>query len=82
MQYFGINKKYLDLIADRNPKKDGFYTPNFKIKIVSEENSRKLNPDYYLVLPWHFKKEILIREKNIRRKGTKFIFPLPKLSVQ
>ena len=82
LQYFGINKKYLDFIADRNPKKNGFYTPNFKIKIVNEESSRKLNPDYYLVLPWHFKKEILIREKNIRQKGTKFIFPLPKLLVQ
>ena len=57
-QYFGINKDYLDVIADRNPNKDGFFTPNFKIKIVKENYSRKLNPDYYLVLPWHFKKEI------------------------
>ena len=81
LQYFGIDKKYLDLISDRNPKKNGFYTPNFKIKIVKEEYSRNLKPDYYLVLPWHFKKEILIREKRIRRHGTKFIFPLPKVTV-
>ena len=81
LQYFGIDKKYLDVISDRNPKKNGFYTPNFKIKIVKEEYSRNLKPDYYLVLPWHFKKEILIREKRIRRHGTKFIFPLPKVTV-
>ena len=38
-------------------------------------------PDYYLVLPWHFKNEILKREKKIRKIGTKFIFPLPKLEI-
>ncbi len=81
LQYFGIDKQYLDVISDRNPKKNGFYTPNFKIKIVNEEYSRNQKPDYYLVLPWHFKKEILIREKKIRRKGTKFIFPLPKVTI-
>jgi hypothetical protein len=80
LQYFGIDKKYIDLIADRNPKKNGNYTPNTKIKIVKENISRKLNPDFYLVLPWHFKKEILIREKK-QKKYTKFIFPLPKLKV-
>ncbi len=81
LQYFGINRKYIDFIADRNPNKNGLYTPNFKIKIVEEAFSRRLNPDYYLVLPWHFKKEILFREKKIRQKGTKFIFPLPKLTI-
>ena len=43
--------------------------------------SRFYKPDYYLVLPWHFKKKILLREKSIIRKGTKFIFPLPKLEI-
>ena len=38
--------------------------------------------NYYLVLPWHFKKEILKREINVRKKGTKFIFPLPKLEIR
>ena len=42
---------------------------------------RKMNPDYYLVLAWHFKKEILQREKTARKKGTKFIFPLPKVEI-
>ena len=52
-----------------------------EIKIISENYSRKLKPNYYLVLPWHFKREILIREKKIREKGTKFIFPLPRVKV-
>ena len=79
--YFGINQKYIKYIADRNPLKFNHYTPGTKIKIISEKLSRKLLPDYYLVLPWHFKEEILTREKKIRQKGTKFIFPLPKVTV-
>ena len=38
-------------------------------------------PNFYLVLPWHFKKEILIREKRALDKKTNFIFPLPKLKI-
>ena len=81
LQFFNINNKDIDCIADRNPLKYNLFTPGTKIKIVSENYSRKLKPDYYLVLPWHFKKEILLREKKIRKKGTRFIFPLPKTKV-
>ena len=81
LQYFGIDSKYLNYIADRNPKKFNNYTPGTKIKIISEKKSRSLFPDFYFVLPWHFKKEILLREKRIRTAGCKFIFPLPKLTI-
>ena len=81
LQFYNIGNKEIDYIADRNPLKYNLFTPGTKIKIISENYSRRLNPDYYLVLPWHFKKEILVREKKIRKKGTKFIFPLPKMQV-
>ena len=81
LQYFNIDNKKIGFAAERNQNKYGLVTPGSKIKIISEENSRKMKPDYYLVLPWHFKKEILKREKNTLRKGTKFIFPLPKFEI-
>ncbi len=81
LQYFNINNKLIPFIADRNSQKFNFFTPGTKIKIISEKLSRQIKPDYYLVLPWHFRKEILKRESKIRRQGTKFIFPLPKLEV-
>lgn len=81
LEYFGINNQVIDFIADRNPEKKGKFTPSSKIPIISEARARSLNPDYYLVLPWHFKKEILIREKKQIRKGTKFIFPLPNIKI-
>ncbi len=81
LQYFGIKNNVVDYIAERNPKKCNLYTPGTKIKIISEKLSREKKPNYYLVLPWHFRKEILLREKKIRAKGTKFIFPLPKIKL-
>ena len=81
LQYFNLDKKYIEFIADRNPKKFNHYTPGTKIKIISEKRSRNLGPDYYFVLPWHFKKEILKRENKMRKKGSKFIFPLPNYKI-
>ena len=81
LQYFGIDNKFIDFVAERNEKKYSLYTPGTKIKIISEKSSRSLKPDYYLVLPWHFKKEIVLREKEAIKKGTRFIFPLPKLNI-
>jgi hypothetical protein len=81
LQYYKINNQMIDFVAERNKNKYNLYTPGTNIKIISEDKSRLKNPDYYLVLPWHFKKEILTREKITRKKGTKFIFPLPELKV-
>ncbi len=82
LQYLNLNNKQIKFISDRNPFKYNRCTPGTKIEIISEEKSRNLNPDYYFVLPWHFKNEILKREIKIRRKGTKFIFPLPNFNIR
>ena len=51
------------------------------IPIISEKTSRSKNPDYYLVLPWHFRNEFIKREKKFLSKGGKLIFPLPKIQI-
>tara|TARA_A100001011_G_C14308699_1_gene844461 strand:+ start:1688 stop:2914 length:1227 start_codon:yes stop_codon:yes gene_type:complete len=81
LQYFKINNNKINYIAERNKNKYGLFTPGTNIKIISEKTSRDLSPHYYLVLPWHFKNEILKRERNIIKKGIKFIFPLPKIKI-
>tara|TARA_Y100000590_G_C15728005_1_gene1015956 strand:+ start:944 stop:2170 length:1227 start_codon:yes stop_codon:yes gene_type:complete len=81
LQYFKISNKKIKYIADRNPQKFNLYTPGTKIKIVSEKFSRKCKPNYYLVLPWHFKNEIISREKRTIKAGSKLIFPLPKMKI-
>ena len=82
LQYYKIDNKMIEFAAEKNDNKFNLVTPGTNIKIISEVLSRFYKPDYYLVLPWHFKKEILIREKNIRKKGVKFIFPLPNLRIE
>ena len=81
LQYYNLDNKKIKFISDRNPIKNNLFTPGSNIKIISEKESRQMNPDYYLVLAWHFKKEILQRETKMRKKGTKFIFPLPNIKV-
>ena len=62
-------------------EKWGRFTPGSDIEIISEEKSRKINPDYYLVLPWHFREEFIKREYSYLKNGGKFIFPLPKIGI-
>ena len=52
-----------------------------KIKIISEEKAKKLKPDYFIVLPWHFKNFIIEKEKKFIDRGGKFIFPLPDIEI-
>ena len=81
LQYYNLDNNKIKFISDRNPNKRNLYTPGSNIRIISETESRNLKPDFYLVLAWHFKKEILLRERKIRSKGTKFIFPLPNVQI-
>tara|TARA_B110000114_G_C15076039_1_gene391841 strand:+ start:502 stop:1725 length:1224 start_codon:yes stop_codon:yes gene_type:complete len=82
LQLMNITNNDINFIAERNPNKYNKYTPGSKIKIISEAKSRKMKPDYYLVLPWHFKNEILSREKKMITLGCKFIFPLPVINIK
>lgn len=81
LQWCGIDKTIVDYAADRNPHKHGARTLGTDIPIISEEQSRAMKPDYYLVLPWHFKKEFLEREKRTLDSGVGMIFPLPSMEI-
>ncbi|MDP9175052.1 MAG: class I SAM-dependent methyltransferase [Planctomycetota bacterium] len=81
LQWCGIDSRIIDVAAERNPDKYGAKTLGTDIPIVSEEDSRAMNPDYYLVLPWHFKEEFIEREKETLNRGIGLIFPLPTIEV-
>lgn len=81
LQWCDINSMLVEYAAERNPDKYGAYTLGTNIPIISEEESRAMNPDYYLVLPWHFKKEFIEREREALEKGTGFIFPIPTIDI-
>ncbi len=81
LQWCQIDRHVAPYAADRNPDKDGARTIGTDITILSEEKSRAMKPDYYLVLPWHFRDEFLAREAALLAGGTKFIFPLPAIEI-
>jgi C-methyltransferase-like protein/methyltransferase family protein/putative zinc binding protein len=81
LQYAGIDASLIPYAADRNPDKWGSETIATRIPIISEEDSRAMQPDYYLALPWHFLDEFLDREKEFLDRGGRFIVPLPQVRV-
>lgn len=81
LQYCGIGPDLVEAIAEVNPDKFGHVTPGSHIPIVSEADALKMKPDYYLVLPWHFKDNILQREQKYLADGGKMIFPFPEIEI-
>lgn len=81
LQWCGIDHRIVEYAADRNPDKYGARTLGTEIPIISEDESRAMKPDYYLVLPWHFEREFLKRESKLLDQGVGMIFPLPEIRI-
>ena len=81
LQFCNIDSTLITAAADRNPEKWGHQTPATHIPIISEEEARKAGPDYFLVLPWHFRREFIEREKAFLSEGGRFILPLPEIEI-
>jgi len=81
LQYCGLTTREIPAIAEVNPDKFGAYTPGTLIPIISEQEAHARKPDYLLVLPWHFRKNLLERESEYLRAGGKMLFPLPSIEI-
>ncbi|HKY37063.1 MAG TPA: class I SAM-dependent methyltransferase [Polyangiaceae bacterium] len=81
LQFCGLTPEELPAIAEVNEDKFGRITPGTHIPIISEAEARAMNPDFFLVLPWHFKNGILEREKAFLERGGKMIFPFPEIEI-
>jgi C-methyltransferase C-terminal domain/Putative zinc binding domain/Methyltransferase domain len=81
LQFCELTAKDIPAIAEVNSDKFGCVTPGSHIPIISEADAKALNPDYYLVLPWHFKDGIVRREKDFLARGGRMIFPFPEIEI-
>ncbi|GAA0730959.1 class I SAM-dependent methyltransferase [Dactylosporangium roseum] len=81
LQYCGIDHTLIKYAAERNPDKFGARTLGTNIEIISEADSRAQHPQFYLVLPWHFREEIVAREAAMLEAGCRLIFPLPAVQI-
>ncbi len=81
LQYCGITPDLMPAIAERDPRKFGRRTPGTNIPIISESEARELNPDVFVVFPWHFRDEIIRRERSFLDSGGTLLFPLPEFTL-
>jgi len=81
LNYCGIRTDFLDYTVDRNPYKQGKYTPGTHIPILPPDHIRETRPDYLLILPWNLQDEIIQQCGYIREWGGKFIVPIPTAQV-
>lgn len=79
LQYCGITPELMEAVAEVNPDKFGCVTPGTQIPIISEADARARKPDVLLVLPWHFRKTFVEREKAFLAGGGRLLFPLPAI---
>lgn len=81
LQFCGVTTAEVAAIAEVNTEKYGCETPGTRIPIISEAEAKAMKPDYFLVLPWHFKEGILQREQQYISEGGKLIFPFPEIEI-
>ncbi|HEV8422561.1 MAG TPA: methyltransferase C-terminal domain-containing protein, partial [Chthoniobacterales bacterium] len=81
LNYCGIRTDLLDYTVDRNPYKQGKFTPGMRIPIFPPERIRETKPDFILILPWNLKEEIIAQNSFIREWGGQFVVPIPEVRV-
>jgi SAM-dependent methyltransferase len=81
LNYCGIGTDFLDFVVDRNPYKQGMYTPGMHIPIRAVEAIDEARPDYILILPWNLKHEIAGQMRHVREWGGQFVVPIPEVRI-
>lgn len=81
LNYFGIGCDLIDFVVDRSTAKQGHFTPGTHLPIRPPTALLEDMPDSVLLLTWNFADEILAQQEEYRRRGGKFIIPLPEVQV-
>lgn len=81
LNHCSLGPQLVQKVAEVNPDKFGCFTPN-GIPIVSEAEALADKPDYYLVLPWHFRDGFRRRQAEGAYGKAQLIYPLPELVTE
>jgi SAM-dependent methyltransferase len=79
LSFLEIGPSVLRYIVDRSRLKQGRYTPGTHIPVVPVERLLEDQPDYVVLLAWNFAEEVLEQQAEYRRRGGRFILPVPRV---
>lgn len=77
----GLDSSVIDYVVDRNTHKHGWFMPGVHLEIRPVEKLLEDQPEYVVLLPWNFSEEILKQQAEYRKRGGKFIIPVPNVHV-
>jgi SAM-dependent methyltransferase len=78
LSYCGLGGGEIAYVVDRSPLKQGLTTPGVRLSIYAPEKLIETMPDYVLLLTWNFADEVMAQQAEYRRRGGRFIVPLPE----
>jgi predicted TPR repeat methyltransferase len=81
IEFLGLTTETVEYIVDKSPLKQGKYSPGAHIPVVPPERLLEDQPDYVVLLAWNFRDEIFEQQAEYRRRGGKFIAPLPEVRI-
>lgn len=81
LNYCKIHPHLVEYLVDSSPLKQGLYSPGVHIPVKAPEYLQNDRPDYVLLLAWNYADDILKKEQLVRDLGTKFIIPIPEVSI-
>jgi SAM-dependent methyltransferase len=81
LNFCKIGRDRVEYIVDDSPLKQGLLTPGVHIPIVDSNTLIQKPPDYLLIIAWRMRNEILPKIKDLQKRGTSIIIPLPKIEI-
>jgi hypothetical protein len=81
LNFCGLTREDISMVADRNPHKQSKLLPGSHIPVVSPQELMKAAPDYVLVLPWNLQDEIRRQLDGISVWGGRFVIPVPVVRI-
>jgi hypothetical protein len=81
LNHCGIRPDLLAYTVDRNPYKQGRFTPGARIPIHAPDRIAEDRPDYVLVLPWNLRGELIGQLSYVGEWGGRLVFPIPSLEI-